>query len=412
MVFALGHGQRIDSIFAVLDVDRDALGHERLVIALHIPGLLAADLRRLQRVRNTRPAYNLLESGNFFFVNCIVDQSLAVRAVLRQVLRREAPVIVRSGGHDQRINGVVPILDVNRDALGQQLGIVILQLPDLLAADLRLPRNVGVLDVVAINDSFKSGRHFFFYCVRDFRRAVFTVLRQIPGGEGPLIVTAGGNGHRINDVIAILDVHLDALGHKGLIIALHIPGLLAADVCRFLVVRDLGAGGCRIDCSRCAFVCRYKSVVGFFRNRISDALRKAGGCFLLLIRQFQNYHAVLEVHITVLSLHFLVIQCHGDLVLPSVIGIISAHHALADRQVAFVPCIGKGRNLFLVTNRSGIVVVFRVRKTVNDNFGYLVANACRQVLRCFFLVVMQRERRFIVPEGHIPVGVILHGLSD
>ena len=406
---------QLNSIAIVLAISFQ-LGHDlrrtfaaRIVIV--IPDLFNRNICRLQCVCDTGTAHNILEAGYFFFFYCVVNRGLAVLAVLRKFLGSKAPIIVRSGGYSQGINDVFAILDINCDAPGQQFGIVVLQLPDLLAADCRHLRNVCVLDVVAGDDSIKSGRYIFIYCIGDFRRAVFTELRQIPGGEGPLLVTAGGHGQRINDVVAILDVNRDALGHKGLIVALQIPGLLAADVRCLLRVCDLGAGRCSTDFSRCAFICRYKSIIGFFRNSIPDSLRKACGSSLLLISQFQNSYAVLEVHITVLSLHFPVIQCHGNLVLPSVIGIISAHHALADRQVAFLPLVCEGCFLGLGTDCSDVIAMDCVLIAIDDNFRYLIADTRRQS-GCFLcFVIVQSERRLVVPEVHVAIAAVLHCLT-
>ena len=392
-----------------LDHDLRRTFAARIVIV--VPDLFNRNFRCLQRVGNEGTIHSFLEAGDFFFFYCVVNRGLAVLSVLRQLLGSKAPIAVCSGSHSQGINSVIAVLDVNRDAPGQKFGIVVLQLPDLLAADCSHLRNVCVLDVVAGDDSIESGRYIFIYCIGDFRRAVFTELRQIPGGEGPLLVTAGGHGQRINDVVAILDVNRDALGHKGLIVALQIPGLLAADVRCLLRVCDLGAGRCSTDFSRCAFICRYKSIIGFFRNSIPDSLRKACGSSLLLISQFQNSYAVLEVHITVLSLHFPVIQCHGDLVLPSVIGIISARHALADRQVAFLPLVREGNFLGLGAYCSSIIAVDCVLIAVDDDFRYLIADTRRQS-GCFLrFTIVQLERRLVVLEFHFAIAAVLHCLA-
>ena len=211
-----------------LDHDLRRTFAARIVIV--VPDLFDRNICRLQRVGNEGTIHSFLEAGYFFFFYCVVDRGLAVFAVLRQFLGSKAPVIVRSGGYSQGINDVFAILDINRDAPGQQFGIVVLQLPDLLAADCRHLRNVCVLDVVAGDDLLEALRNLFIHRIGDFRRAVFTVHRQIPGREGPFVLIAGAHGQGINDVFAILDVNRDVLGHNSLIITLQIPGLLAADL--------------------------------------------------------------------------------------------------------------------------------------------------------------------------------------
>ena len=206
------------------------IGHEAFVIALHIPGLFAGDLHGFQRIGDPGTRSDLFEARDRFFVSRVDDRGLAVSAVLRQFLGGERPLAVCTGLHGQGINGRGAVLDVNRDLLRQQFGAVTLQVPDLLAADRCQFRNVGVMDVVAGDYLTEAGRHFFIHRVSDFGHAVCFVLRQFSGGEGPLVVLAGGYGQRINNVVALLDVDSNACGHESCVITLHIPCLLTADI--------------------------------------------------------------------------------------------------------------------------------------------------------------------------------------
>ena len=222
--------QRLNCVVALLDIDRDALGHEACVIALHIPGLFTGDLHGLQRVGNAGALGNLLEARDRFFVSRVDDLGLSVCAVLRQILGRECPLAVGAGLHRQGVDGLVAVLDVNRDLLGQQFGAVALQVPDLLAADLCQFRNVDVCNVVVGNYLTEAGRHFFIHRVGDGVLRALLVLRQVAGRELPLVVLAGLDSQRLNCVVALLDIDRDALGHEACVIALHIPGLFAGDL--------------------------------------------------------------------------------------------------------------------------------------------------------------------------------------
>ena len=256
VVFAGLHSQRINSFAAILDVDRDAFRHQGFIIALHIPGLLTADVHSVQRVGDAGAAYDLFEARNRFFIHGVVDLCHTVFAVHRQHLGGEAPLTVCTGLHGQGFNCCGTVLDVNRDALRQQFGAVALQVPDLLAADSCRLRNVGVCNVVSCHYLAEVGRHNFIHRVVDGVLRALLVLRQFAGRERPLVVFTGGNGQRFNNVAAILDVDRDAFRHQGFIIALHIPGLFAADLYSFQRVGDTGALGHLLEARNFFFISR------------------------------------------------------------------------------------------------------------------------------------------------------------
>ena len=256
VVLAGGHGQRLNNVVALLDVDRDALGHEACVIALHIPGLFAGDLHGLQRVGNAGALGNLLEARDRFFVSRVDDLGLSVRAVLRQILGRECPLAVGAGLHRQGVDGLVAVLDVDRNLFGQQLVAVTLQVPDLFAAYGRCLRNVGVCNVVAGDYLTEARGHFFIHRVGDFICGALLVLRQVAGGERPLVVLASLDSQRLNSVVALLDVDRDALGHEACVIALHIPGLFAGDLHGLQRVGNAGALGNLLEARDRFFVSR------------------------------------------------------------------------------------------------------------------------------------------------------------
>ena len=239
VVLAGFYSQRLNSFIALLDVDRDALGHKGCVITLHIPGLFAANLYGLQRVGNGGSGHNLCESGRDFFVHSVFDFSCAVRTVLRQFLGCKLPLAVFAGLHGQGVDSLVAVLDVHCDLLGQQTCVITLQVPDLLAADKRGLRHISVLDVVSGNDLAEAFRYLFIHRVVDDILRALLVLRQILGRVGPLVVRAGGYGQRLNCRAAVLNVDRDAFGHQFFAVALHIPGLLAADLHCLQCVRDL-----------------------------------------------------------------------------------------------------------------------------------------------------------------------------
>ena len=166
------------------------------------------------------------------FFNCVIDQRLSVCTVLRQFLGRELPLAVRTGCHSLGVDDLGAILNVNRDLAGQQLRAVLLQIPDLLTADRRGFRNVGVTDVVVGNNLAEAFRHFFIHRIGDDIVCALLVLRQIAGRVRPLVVRTLCYCQRFNDIITLFDVDRDAIRDKAFIIARHIPGLFAADFCR------------------------------------------------------------------------------------------------------------------------------------------------------------------------------------
>ena len=201
----------------------------------HIPGLLTADLGQFGNVSvlNVVAGDYLVEAFRYFLIHRVGDLGLSVSPVLRQLAGLERPLVVRAGGYGQRFDGLLAVLDIDRDAAWHEFLIIALHIPGLLAADLGQFGNVSVLNVVAGDYLVEAFRYFLIHRVGDLGLSVSPVLRQLAGLERPLVVRAGGYGQRFDGLLAVLDVDRDALGHEIFVIARHIPGLLAADLGQF-----------------------------------------------------------------------------------------------------------------------------------------------------------------------------------
>ena len=318
-----------------LQLNHYFLGTFSACILIVVPDLFNRNFRCLQRVRDTGTAHDLLKARNFLFINCVINQSCAIRSVLRQVLGRETPFTVRAGGYGQCIDSLLAVLDIYSDILGQQVGSIVLQVPDLLAADLRQFRYIGVLDVVTGNDPVEACWYFLIHAVSDLGRAVCAVLRQIPGGECPLIVSAGGYSQRIDRLVSVLDIDCDALGHESFIIVLHVPGLLTADFCCLQRVLD---GIC--ECTVCV-LCNSGSIIGnfFFSDCITDI------CSACLLRKLRPGIGPVIAFIQLYSLDLGSVsqQVYGHFRRTISILVIAVLPFLRDLYFCFFCCMGVGQ---------------------------------------------------------------------
>ena len=227
VVGAGGNRQRLNRVISLLNIYSDAGRHECFVIALHIPGLFAGDLHGLQRVGNTLAAYDLLEAGNRFFINCIVDLCRSVFFKLRQILGGKAPLAVRSSRHSQGISDLIAVLDVDRNAFRQQVFAVVLQNPDLFAADLGSLQGVcngedegsihRLADARGIIVDRVFGNHIVYILT-------LILLREILPGISPVVLLIQLNGTNLVSVSQQVHGHFVRTITKRVVIVLPFLG--------------------------------------------------------------------------------------------------------------------------------------------------------------------------------------------
>ena len=82
-VFCIQHNSFAKVGAVCLQLNLNTLGSDAALIVIVIPDLFNSNFCRFQRIRNTVSADDLLETGNFFFFNCVLDFSRAIRTVLR-----------------------------------------------------------------------------------------------------------------------------------------------------------------------------------------------------------------------------------------------------------------------------------------------------------------------------------------
>ena len=206
------HGQCLNNVVAVLDIDCNLFRQQLRIVALQIPDLFAADCCQFRNVcvLNVVSGHNLTEAFRHFFIHCISDFGCAVCFVLRQISGCEGPLVVLAGGYGQRVYSIAALLDVDRDAFGHKGFIITLHIPGLFTADFgslqRILHCIGEASIRSLRDHGCIVRNRVF-CDRVVNIAAAGLLLQVLPAIGPVVVSIQLSRFNLRAVSQQVDSH-------------------------------------------------------------------------------------------------------------------------------------------------------------------------------------------------------------